>query len=308
MTAKPQFSLADALLLLRVVAVAAGARAGYLLAVADGGQSAGPLLVQDSSPVLRPASAEDDEGHAPMPTELGALAHSLRYQFEFASPAPLSGGEREATAHVAPGYPFLVSLVDRVVPDDSVGRAVRWGQAGLGALTAGLYFLFGWYAFRSRSVALLAGLFCALHPFWIVNTAALEDGTVTAFMLGLVLYTGAVASRDAAAFHSLLFGLALAGLALLRAALLPFAFVTLVWFLWRSRRLDRGWLCALLAFLGFVNGLAPWTIRNFQAYDEPVPVVDSTYLHLYMGNNLLATGGPQTEERLLEALAQERGV
>jgi hypothetical protein len=39
-----------------------------------------------------------------------------------------------------------------------------------------------------------------------------------------------------------------------------------------------------------------------------VPVVNSTYLHLYMGNNHLATGGPQTEERLLSALAEERGV
>src|SRR5262249_26448705 len=81
-----------------------------------------------------------------------------------------------------------------------------------------------------------------------------------------------------------------------RAATLPFGFAALAWFLWRTRILPRGWLCALLAFLGFANGLAPWTVRNVQVFGEPVPVVDSAYYHLWIGNNPHATGGPLTEE------------
>ena len=90
----------------------------------------------------------------------------------------------------------------------------------------------------------------------------------------------------------------MAGLCLVRAALLPFAFVALVWFLIRSRTLARGWLCGLLAFLGFANGLAPWTVRNVQVFGEPMPIVDSLYLHLWIGNNPKATGGPLTREML----------
>jgi hypothetical protein len=66
----------------------------------------------------------------------------------------------------------------------------------------------------------------------------------------------------------------------------------------RCRRLPRGWLCALLAFLGFANGLAPWTLRNLQVFGELLPVVDSLYLHLWIGNNPQATGGPLDEETL----------
>src|SRR5262249_19131582 len=76
---------------------------------------------------------------------------------------------------------------------------------------------------------------------------------------------------------------------------LPFSFVALVWFLLRSRTEPRGWLCALLAFLGFANGLAPWTVRNYQTFGEPVPVVDSVYLDLWVGNNPDADGGPMTD-------------
>src|SRR5438105_565379 len=82
-------------------------------------------------------------------------------------------------------------------------------------------------------------------------------------------------------------------LPLVRAALLPFAVVAVLWFLVRCRTLKRGWLCALLAFLGFANGLAAWTVRNFQTFHDAVPIADSTYLHLWIGNNPLATGGPQ---------------
>ncbi len=99
--------------------------------------------------------------------------------------------------------------------------------------------------------------------------------------------------------------MSLAALALVRAALLPFTFVALAWFLMRSRGLTRGWLCALLAFLGFVNGLAPWTFRNWQLYGEPLPIVDSTYYHLWIGNNPHATGGPANAEALRNAPLDE---
>ncbi len=286
MTEERRFAAADLLLLVLVVAAAAGARAGYLWACADGGRTGGPLLVQD-----RPAGLE-------------ALARNLKEYGRFAGPAPFAPAEEE-TAHVAPGYPYLVSVLARFVDPASRDSTVRWVQCGLGALTAGLYFLFARRVFGNLAVATLTGLFGAFHPFWVIDTAAVADGTVATFLLALALFLGVRAVQTSGPFASLVFGLALAGLALVRAALLPFAFVAVAWFLFRSRGLARGWLCALLAFLGFANGLAPWTVRNFQVFREPLPVVDSAYLHLWVGNNPLADGGPLTERMGESAPAAE---
>ena len=133
------------------------------------------------------------------------------------------------------------------------------------------------------------------YPFWVIDTAEVNDGVLASFMLALCLALGARGIQTSGPFTSLLYGLALAGLALLRAATLPFAFIALVWYLYRSRLESRGWLCALLAFLGFANGLAPWAVRNYQVFHQPIPIVDSAWLHLWIGNNPQATGGPPTE-------------
>jgi 4-amino-4-deoxy-L-arabinose transferase-like glycosyltransferase len=305
MAEKPRFGITDLVLLLVILVVAAGVRVGYLIGVADSARNDGPLEVQTSSPRLTSLPPGTALNGATPPTERDALVHNLKENGWFGSLAPLADRE-ERTAHTSPGYPYLLSWLGRVLSSPDV--AMRWVQCGLGAVTAVLYFLFALSVFRSRLAATLAGLFCALHPYWIINTAALNDGTVTAFVLAAVLYLGARASQTGGAFASLLYGLALAGLSLLRAPLLPFAFVAVMWFLLRSRRLERGWLCALLAFLGFANGLGPWTLRNFQAFGEPLPLVDSAYLHLWMGNNAFADGGPQSEQVMLVALAERRGV
>src|SRR5207245_8006274 len=140
-------------------------------------------------------------------------------------------------------------------------------------------------AFANRWVGGLTGLFCALHPFWIINTAEVKDGVLATFLLAVCLLTGARASQSGGPISSLLYGLALAALALVRAALLPFAIVAMVWFLFRCRTARRGWLCAILAFLGFTNGLAPWIIRDYKNLHDLVPIADSTYLNLWVGNN-----------------------
>lgn len=288
-----RFGFLDFLLLLLVFAAAAGARAGYLVTCADGGKSNGPLRVQEPSPA-NPAGQSEQQ----------ALIDNVRDGFWFGSEAPFSEGE-ETTAHVAPGYPYLVGLLAQQVSADQLGLIIRWTQVGLGAFAAAFYFLFARRAFRSLAVGTLAGLFTALHPYWVVEVANLSDATLASTALALVLFLGSQAGEKGGAFTSLLLGAALAGLALVRAAYLPFSFVMLVWFLLRSRTLRLGWLCALCAFLGFGAALSPWTIRNYQSFKEPVPVVSSTYYHLWVGNNPRATGGPVTEEMFETAKTEE---
>src|SRR5262249_440139 len=117
---------------------------------------------------------------------------------------------------------------------------------------------------------------------------------------------GTRASQESAPFTSLLFGLVLAGLSMVRAAMLPFAIVAMLWFLLRSRHLQKGWFSALLAFLGFANGLAPWAVRNFQEFGMPIPITDSALWHIWMGNNPKATGGILDEKTARQALSDKR--
>jgi 4-amino-4-deoxy-L-arabinose transferase-like glycosyltransferase len=302
-----RLSVVDFALALAILVAAGGVRAWYLVAHVQGGTGDGPLvLVQDPSPTLADLPPGTTLRGRERPTELDALVHNLKEHRWFGSLAPLAETE-EQTAHVAPGYPWLLALAERWLGDQT-DRAVRWAQAVLGALTALFYFLFARRAFSSRIVAGLAGMLCAFHPFWVVNTGQVADGVLTTFLLGAAVWLGVEAADEGGPFASLLFGLALAGLALVRAALLPFAGIALLWFLFRSRELRRGWLCGLLAFLGFVNGLAAWTVRNYQVFHDVIPIVDSTWWHLGMGNNPEANGGPLPESQLRAQVAEVAAV
>lgn len=276
-----RFALTDLLLLLLVLAVAAGTRVGYLIACADSGRGPGPLRVQQGTP----------------PEERESLLRSLAQGGSFRGVAPLSNGQEEETAHVSPGYPWLLAQMGRIVGAESRDRGMRWLQAGLGALTAMLYFLFARRTFRSLALATVVGLLAAVHPFWVIDTAALENGVLAAFLMGLSLFLAVLSSQTEGPLASLLLGLTLAALALVQAPLLPFAFIALAWFLLRSRVMARGWLCALVAFLGFVIGLTPWTVYNLQRFGEPFPIVDSAYFHLWAGNDPEADGGPPTSDQ-----------
>jgi 4-amino-4-deoxy-L-arabinose transferase-like glycosyltransferase len=304
MTPMPHFGLKEWFLLLLVLAAAAGARLAYVLSCLANMSAPAPLAVQDR-PAVAWVSVEDPPATR-RSDELNDLIQNVKEYRWGGSLAPLADVE-ERTAHAAPGYPWLLGLLARFLDDpEKFLAAVRWLQIALGTLTAGLYFLFARRAFRSALVGTLAGLLCALHPFWIVNTFEMNDGTLVTFLLAAVLFFGARAGQEGDALGSLLYGLGLAGLALVRAALLPFGVVACLWFMLRCRTLPRGWLCALLAFLGYANGLAPWMVRNLQAFHEVVPVADSMYLHLYEGVNAAATGGPQDEKTLRATLSPAR--
>jgi 4-amino-4-deoxy-L-arabinose transferase-like glycosyltransferase len=250
------FSLVDLLVLAGVLALAGGSRAWYIMNCAGDGGTAAPVRVQ---------------------TDAG-------------DPARAQAGPPSTFPDP---YPWLVGQLDAVWADAAARtQAVRWIQCGLGALTAALYFLFIWWAFESRLVGVLTGVLCALHPFWIVNTAELGDGVLATFLLSACIFLGSLGGESGGALTSYLYGLGLAGLALLRAALLPFALVAVLWFLLRSRAHQRGWLYALLAVLGLGTGLAPWAASVYRHPGEAFFLVHETYVHLWQGNNPAATGGP----------------
>jgi 4-amino-4-deoxy-L-arabinose transferase-like glycosyltransferase len=304
----PRWTAVDLFLLVLVLAVAGATRVWYVSECAEQGKATPALQVQGAAPRLETSILDDrpplrGQEH---PTEFDNLVDNLTREGRFASRAPLAEKEEE-TAHVAPGYAWLVAAIGGLTDTwEQADQIVRWLQVLLGTLTAAAYFFFARRAFSSLRVGFLTGLFCALHPFWIINTAEIADGVLVTFLLGAVLMLGTRAAQVGGPFSSLLYGLGLAGLAMVRAALLPFAVIGLLWFLLRCRTVPRGWFCAVLAFLGFANGLAPWTVRNWQAYGEIIPVADSAFLHLWIGNTPQATGGPMDARQLRDTLPADR--
>lgn len=287
------------LLGLIILGLAGGARGWYVLHGTDA--TAGDVWhVQTAS--MTPDGKQ---------TEVDALVDSLKANgpiHGYKGHGPL--GELEVTGHIAPGYPLFRYLVEHHLAgwvgfSEQPISLTRWLQVGLGALTALFYFVIAKRAFASVVVGLLAGLAAACHPYWVVNCAELRDGTLATFFVALVLLLGVRAGLKGGALTSLLLGLALALMALTRAALLPFALVMLMWFMMRSRRLQQGWLCALVAFFGFLCGLSSWAVRCYQDLGEPVPIVTTAWYHLWVGNNPRATGGAANEEMLAQ-LSEER--
>jgi hypothetical protein len=294
----------DVLWFVLIVAVAGGVRFWYLFTCHDATDVAPVYLAQTPSPPYHHVPVTKFLGKDE-PSEQDQLIANVRDKNWFGCRAPLAADEAD-TAYVAPGYPWLVALLYRVVGEADAVPVIRWIQCGIGALTAGLYFVFARMVFGSVAVAVLTGMLCAFNPFWVINAGQVEDGVVASLLLAACLLTGTRASRIGDAISSLLFGLFLAGLCLVRAAMLPFAVVALLWFLRRSRELPRGWFFALLAVLGFVNGVAPWTVRNYQTFHDVVPIVDSAWLHLWMGNNPGATGAEMDRVGVQMALSKER--
>ncbi len=295
------------LVLLAVLGLAVGARVWYLAVCADHAENEGPVKVQEGPRVLTGLPADTAlNGHTP-PTELDNLVENLNEYSWFGSLAPLAQTE-EKTAHVAPGYPWLLHWLQLApVRFGSVEQTIRWTQCGLGALAALFYALLALLLFKSRSVALLAGIFCALNPFWIASTPQIADGVVATFLLSACLLLAVWVSETGAILSSLVLGVALACLVLVRAAFVPFALASLVWLLLRSGVTRRGWLCALLALLGFANGVAIWSIRNYKTFHQIVPIVDSAPLHLWEGNNPRSNGGPMSEQAMLAELTRAAG-
>ncbi len=303
MTKPRKFQLADVLLLLAVLAAAGYARVYYVMDFAGDGEAAAIWHVQDLPPMMPAAPAPAGEAQPPPVSELDQLVANLKQHdlgdllSGFRGRGPLAKQE-EATAHLAPLYPVFRALVEKFTPADLATpiAAVRWAQVGLGTLACGCYFALALRAFGSRLAALLAGALCALNPFWIINTAELNDGVLSSFLLAASLALGCRAGHQGGALASLLFGFMLAFLGLARAALVPFSLVALFWFMLRSRSVRQGWLAALLAFLGFVIVINPWCLRNYKEFERAVPVVDTAWWHLWVGHNPRATGGPATPE------------
>lgn len=216
----------------------------------------------------------------------------------FVAQTPLGPDKPEPTAFIAPLHPLYRAGLELLAENyqDTIPftktSVVRWVQVVLGGLTCLFYFIIAWRAFgQNHLLALLVGLATAVYPYWIINVAELEDGVLATFLLAWSLSLGVGIGQKGGVIRSLIFGIVLAALSLTRASLLPFAVVVQLWLFLRCRQLKNGGACAVMCFLGFLGGLAPWGYHCYAMLKAPVPLVTSAWFDVWAGNNEASTGG-----------------
>src|SRR5262245_23698824 len=117
MTDPRRFRLADLIPFVVILATAAGLRAGYLLNYTDESHPDGRWLVQDVPQELALAGGTEMRGRSEKINERDALVHNMKEYRWFGSLAPFAARE-ERTAHVSPGYPWLLGELERLLPAD----------------------------------------------------------------------------------------------------------------------------------------------------------------------------------------------
>lgn len=193
-----------------------------------------------------------------------------------------------ATAIEEPVYPMVLghALLWLGEPAKAVVLMV---QVLAWALTCLLTFALASQAF-GRPVGLLAGVAMAFWPDATYLTVGyLGSGPFGALLVALITYLTLRSIESRGLLRDLAFG-ALLGTATLTLAamqvLVPLVAAATVWLRgWKDR---KSWVhaAAMIGMAAIV--VAPWTIRNWQVFGQPVPVRNGAGLIAHQGNPILA--------------------
>lgn len=228
---------------------------------------------------------DPSEGHQMFGQEVGWIARSLTLHLGFSSPFfPFTG----PTALLPPLYPFLLSLIFRAFGIYTAKSAfmILTVNSIFSALTC-IPIYFAARDLLDKRVAKIAGWIWVFYPFAIYFSA----GRVWEYSLTSLLFTTCfwLAQRlDRSSGLGAWFGFgALYGLAALSgpSVLSLFPFLLLL-ALWRVSRVDGRWVWGgLLAVLGILALMTPWTVRNYRTMHVLCPVRDDFWDELWAGNN-----------------------
>jgi hypothetical protein len=230
--------------------------------------------------------------------ELISVARCLAHSHMFGNPFPTPTGP---TAIVAPGYPFLLSLIYSAFGDGVTGEVVQEITCALVSSLGIAMIVFFAEAGVTVGAGALAASLGALLPtkLWIETKGAWSTPYDALILLLLCILTlkhwkQPYLTARTAILHGILWGLAM----LFAPAFLPIllAFLLVGWFLLtqKQRATYVGWACLLIVTAVII--LIPWTVRNFTRLGGFVFVRDNLGLELYTANNDRAL--PTLEENM----------
>jgi hypothetical protein len=207
------------------------------------------------------------------------------------------------TAHVAPGYPFLLSLIYSLFGTGTAAEVMKEIACALvSSASIALILVFADVAGYALSAGIIAASLGALLPIklWIETKGSWDapyDALALVILCTLTLqhWKQPRFTVRTAMFHGVLWGAAM----LFAPPFLPIlvAFLVVGWFLFREKRATyAGWACLLIFATSLV--LAPWTIRNYRQFGGFVFVRDNLGLELYQANNERAHLTLEENERL----------
>ena len=222
------------------------------------------------------------------PAEIALVAENLAAGKGFSNPFGCTTGP---TTHLAPVYPFLLSLIDRVFPSRNSRELASFVLAA--TFTSLAYAMLPWLATRlglPKRAGALAGLVGAAVPlfFWIEVTSQ-KEAPLSALLLVVGLGVFAELFGRLSISRSLLAGVVW-GLALLTLptflVVLAGLFVALIW---HGRRDFAAMLRpAAVLWLTVILLILPWTIRNYRIFHRFIPIRGNMGLELYVSFNPLA--------------------
>jgi hypothetical protein len=221
----------------------------------------------------------------PTSHEAWDIAWSMALGNGFSSPL---AGMHGPTAWLAPGYPVLLALGLKLVHMDIYGGRIL-GLAlncTVSALTCWPIYAIGKKIANHRIGLVSCWLWVFLPTSILFPLEWLWDQSFAAFFLALLVYMTLNLPEKSSAAHWVGYGLLWSIAVLMNPALgilLPFF---LVWAVGKRRKNFLPWrLQASQAVLCFVLCLLPWTIRNYAAFGQLVPIKDNFGLEFWLGNN-----------------------
>ena len=218
--------------------------------------------------------------------ELEQIARSLATTGVFGNPYRVPTGP---TAHHAPIYPFLLSLIFRAL---GYGSQAAWAMTAMniffGALQYALIPILTDAAKISRSVGVTAAFLGELLPYRIMREIRWETTLSALFIVILAIVTISWwQDRESSATRAFVVGL-IWGVGMLGCPImLPVFFLALLFFAIYAKRANySSWPAKVaLAMVGMILAVLPWTIRNYRELSAPVFIRSNLGLELYLANN-----------------------
>lgn len=188
------------------------------------------------------------------------------------------------SAWMPPGYVFFIGAM--LIIKDVVMRNVLilLIQSVIGTLSLYYLYKFSLNIFSHR-IAIIAVLIGGLLPDIIYS--ALSYGPTVFYHLAIMLFFYKVYSRELVDNKKSGFQITMIilSLLLLRAEMLLFIFIVLMYFICKKRKIISKYL-----FFGTLFLLSTWSLRNYSVFGEFSPTVTSGGFNLYRGHNEMGIG------------------
>ncbi|GBD37289.1 hypothetical protein HRbin36_02420 [bacterium HR36] len=168
-------------------------------------------------------------------------------------------------------------------------RLVRWywlvggWQGLLQALACAALTAAAWQAFGSRVLSLVAAVLAAGQPNSLLHLLVVGDFSLVHCLVSSLLVVTLCSARSGGVFTPLLVGILSGALFLIRPGTFLVVSLVLVWYFWQMRRVPRGWLAGLIAFLAVVNLVGTWFAWHWWRTGEPMPIAATFWQYHYEG-------------------------